>query len=325
MKHILIFGILLASINVKAQTCECEKEFSHIKNIVEQNFAGFPDRIKTLSKATYIKKTTQLRKLTRGKFASDNCPLIILRYLEMFKSYHLGFFHNFDPLKVDTNFVNYRPVFKINDTDLARLKKSKSWEGVYYSTHDSSIKIAVLKDPTPLHDYVGVMLETNGPTTWKKGMVKFEGKLVNDNLLRGLLYMRNHRPKLQRFFLYDDNNMVGGDWRRDGTAKKESAVSSSVSESSLPIDAKRLSPNTFYIKIASFNPDHKPTIDSILKANEPLLNVIPNLVLDLRDNGGGADDLWQPLIPYLYTQPIRMTGADALATDTVSTPFLRQY
>ena len=106
MKYILIFEILLLSASVKAQTCECEKEFIHIKNIVEQNFAGFPDRIKTLSKAAYKKKANQLLKLTHNKFASDNCPLLISQYLETFKSHHLGFFPNFNRFKIDTDFIN---------------------------------------------------------------------------------------------------------------------------------------------------------------------------------------------------------------------------
>lgn len=311
----MVMGMLLLTVSIKAQTCACEKEFLHIKNVVEHNFAGFPDRIKALSKEVYKKKTDELLQLTRNKFASDNCPLILSQYLDIFKSHHLGFSLQLDFSKTDTAFVNHRPIFNITEEKMAELKKSRSWEGIYYFVHDSSIKIAVIKDPTPLHDYIGVTLESTRPT-WKKGMIKWEGKLINDSLLSGLLYMRNHRPKMEGFNLWNDNNMISGDWRREGTPAKKYPQSSSTSQRSPTIDAKSLTPTTFYIKMTSFNPRYKPVIDSILKANEGLLNSTPNLVLDLRDNGGGNDDSWAGLIPWFYTQPITMIGADVWATTT---------
>lgn len=47
-----------------------------------------------------------------------------------------------------------------------------------------------------------------------------------------------------------------------------------------------------------------------------MLNSTPNLILDLRDNGGGSDNACEGLIPYFYTQPIKMIGADILASET---------
>jgi hypothetical protein len=314
MKYCLFFALLALSVNGKAQSCDCEKEFLYVRNTVERNFAGYPDRLKTLSKREYKKKVDELAKLTNNRFSSDNCVLIISQYFDLFKSHHLGFSPNFGGNSVDTSFVNLRPRFDIDEEELVKLRQSKSFEGIYYFVHDSSYKIAVVKDSTALHDYVGVIIESRLPT-WKKGMIKFEGKLVNDSLLAGLLYMRNHRPKIEWFGLNEYNNMIGGDWRREGAIKKERIVSSSGNRRSPTIDAKRLSPKTFYIKIGSFDPDYKPDIDSILKANESLLNSIPNLVLDLRDNGGGSDHLWEPLMPYLYSGPIKFIGVDVLASE----------
>ena len=171
------------------------------------HFAGFNDRVKTITRKNYDKQVGDLLKLTHNRFASDNCLLIINNYLDIFKSHHLGVYSSSDPFKTDTDFVNHRPLFSITEKEIERLNQSKTWEGVYYSTYDSSYKIAVVKDPTPLHDYIGVMLDSKLPT-WKKGMIKFEGKLVNDSLLEGLLYMRNERPKLESFLLWDNNNRI---------------------------------------------------------------------------------------------------------------------
>lgn len=316
MKYSLIVVALFAATSGKTQTCECEKEFLYIRNVIEHNFAGYPDKLKALSKATYKKKTGELLELSRDRFASDNCILIIDKYLDIFKSHHLGVSLNLDPYKIDTDFINHRPLFNIPLEKLVELHQSKSWEGIYVFAYDSSYKIAIIKDPTPLHDYVGVIIQSKLPT-WKKGMIKIEGKLENDSLMSGLLYMRNHRPKFEGFALWDHNNKVGGDWIREGTPKEVSIpyAKGNNSPRSPTIDAKSLTPTTFYIKIASFDIDYKPTIDSILKANESLLNNVPNLILDLRDNGGGSDDSWDGLIPYIYSNPIKFIGADVWATD----------
>jgi hypothetical protein len=315
MKGILIVGMLLIIVNAKAQTCDCEKEFLFIRRTVEQNFSGFNDKIKAIKKESYDKQVDELLKLNHNKFASDNCLLIINKYLDIFKSHHLGFYSIADPYKTDTDFVNHRPIFKITDKEIEKLKNSKSWEGIYYSTYDSSYKIAVIKNPSPLHDYIGVMLESK-QSTWKKGMIKFEGKLINDSLLKGLLYMRNQRPKLESFFLWDNNTRISGDWRRIGIPKNEISQITSTEKHYSTIDAEKLTSNTLYIKIASFDADYKSQIDSLLHANDTILNSTQNLILDLRYNGGGSDNSWNGLIPYLYTRPIVSIGADLLATET---------
>jgi hypothetical protein len=319
VKSILVVLILLTFITGKAQTCNCENEFLFIKNTVEMNFSGFDDRIKTITREAYNKKVDTLLKLTHDKFANDDCPQIINRYLDIIKSHHLGIFGTSDPYKTDTAYANHRPIFNITNAEIERLKKSKSWEGIYYSIYDSSYKIAVVKDASPMHDYIGVMLESKLPT-WKMGMLKFEGKLMNDSLLVGTLFMKNQRPKINKeyFLLWQGNNRIGGDWRRVETPKEETlqSNSSSSNESNSVIDAKILASNTLYIKIGSFTSDYKLEIDSLLKTNEHLLNSTSNLILDLRDNGGGSDNSWEGLIPYIYTKPIKMIGADILATET---------
>lgn len=314
MKSVLIVGMLLAIISGKAQTCDCEKEFSNIKNTIEKNFSGFSDKVKAIGKETYDKHVDELSKLTRDNFASDNCILIINKYLSIFQSHHLGFTFTYDP-NIDTNFVNQRPLFPITDREMERLRTSKTFEGIYYFSYDTSYKIAVIKDPTPLHDYVGVIIESKIPT-WKKGMLKLEGKLVNDSLITGLLYIRNHRPKLEGFALWGGNNMLSGDWVRTGSVKKEFPAFTTTEKRYSTIDAEKLTSKTMYIKIGSFDAGYKTQIDSLLQTNNALLDTTPNLILDLRDNGGGSDDSWSGLIPYLYTQPIKSIGVDLLATET---------
>jgi peptidase S41-like protein len=313
-KIILMLLFLTACIVSDAQICDCQKEFISLKNFFENNYAGFKDKLDTISKAVYKKKTKKLLRLSKGKYLQDNCILIIRQYLDLFNDRHVGFYMTADPYKIDTAFVNQRKLFELKDEKISALQKSKKegWEGIYYFTHDSSYKIAVVKDNTPLHDYVGVIVDSKLPT-WKKGMLKWEGKLINDTLLYGILYMRNHRPKFEGFDL--NKNKISGDWLREGTLKEIRKQQPGKTVPYVSVDSKKLSEKTFYIKISTFQLSNAKSIDSMIKASSDILDTIPNLIIDLRNNGGGSDYSFEPLIKYLNTGPFKTIGVDVLASE----------
>jgi len=185
--------------------------------------------------------------------------------------------------------------------------QSKGKEGIYYFNWDSAAyKIAVIKDVTPLHDYVGVLLNSNLPG-WKKGVLKLEGKMQNDSVMKGVLYMRNQMPSPQWFTF--SKNTIYGDWQRAGTSRAK------TTSTYVPVASRKLSEKTLYIKISSFSPSNGNNIDSVFKVNAEALKTMPYLVLDLRGNGGGSDYTFSPILPYVYTDPIHNIGVDVLSTD----------
>lgn len=78
---------------------------------------------------------------------------------------------------------------------------------------------------------------------------------------------------------------------------------------------KRLSDSTLYLYIPSFLSEYKVKIDSVLRANDTLLKETPNLIIDIRDSGGGSDDSFSNIIPFLYTNPIRSVNLELRATE----------
>jgi len=83
----------------------------------------------------------------------------------------------------------------------------------------------------------------------------------------------------------------------------------------VPMDSRKLDDKTLYIKISSFGTNNGHNIDSVIKANAAALQSMPNLVLDLRGNGGGSDYTYNPLINYIYDGPATDIGNDVLSTD----------
>lgn len=107
----------------------------------------------------------------------------------------------------------------------------------------------------------------------------------------------------------------GGNWQRLYPVSKYTAQDSLVLLISTPHPfVNRLSKNTMYLRIPSFNHAQKPFIDSVLQANDNAIRTSPNLIIDIRNGTGGSDFSYHSIMPYLYTNPIRHTGTREYAT-----------
>jgi len=301
-----LVAFLLIANHSFSQDCNCETEFNYIERFMEKNYAGFNDKKALMTDASYEKLVNEYRGYSKGPHAGEKCLLIISQFLDHFKDRHISVAVNFDPYKKDSLFISRREIIPISDERIAALRHSHTFEGIY-NFHDSALyKIAVVKNITPLHDYIGVIINSNLPG-WKRGMIKFEGKLVSDSLEKGVLYIINQKPKQEYF--YFGKNFIGGDWQREGTTREK------MNYSYVPVASKKLSNKTLYIKISSFSPSNAKNIDSVVRANHQLLKTMPYLVLDLRGNGGGGDFAYSPLVPYLYSEPFKMIGVSLLSTE----------
>jgi hypothetical protein len=299
---------LLVSGAAFSQQCDCAKEFTHIKNFMEKNYVGFNDKIKIITRTVYDKKVKQFQQMAASQSGKEKCLLITSGYLQLFKDAHVSISAAFSSDAVDSGFIANREQLKLTDKKLASLKDSKTIEGIYYFKYDSSYKIAVIKSPTALRDYAGVLISSKWPV-WKQGMVKLEAKQLSKGMMKGVLYTRNHMPRVEWFGIGD--NTLGGDWQREG-----SGSAAANNNEYVWVSSKKLSDKTLYIRISTFGASNGKRIDSVFKANKELLESMPNLVLDLRDNGGGADFTYGPIIPYIYTNPIKTIGLNAWSTDS---------
>ncbi|TWI94575.1 peptidase S41-like protein [Mucilaginibacter frigoritolerans] len=71
---------------------------------------------------------------------------------------------------------------------------------------------------------------------------------------------------------------------------------------------------TVYLRIATFESQYKKTIDSVIHANSELIYTRKNLIIDIRDNGGGDDASFDEILPIVYTNPIRDVSVARLST-----------
>lgn len=77
---------------------------------------------------------------------------------------------------------------------------------------------------------------------------------------------------------------------------------------------ERLNSSTLYLRIPSFMPTEKPLIDDLLEKHKNEILSTENLIIDIRNGTGGSDNSYQNILPFIYTNPIRIPSVEYLST-----------
>jgi len=97
-------------------------------------------------------------------------------------------------------------------------------------------------------------------------------------------------------------------------ARKTKAASVSAAPRQSDPGARVVSDEVFLLTIPSFDLKRKAPIKELVGRSDAEIRRREHLVIDLRGNGGGADAAYGCLLPYLYTGPVTVVGADVLAS-----------
>jgi hypothetical protein len=310
MKVILVSLLLFFLFQPRSfsQDCNCAEEFQYVQHKIEKNYAGFRDKVNPETKIAYQKYSAQVLERAKKISSPAYCVNLINEWIGFFKDGHIEVGRNrLSKEKYDADqdrLIASLEKREVSEQDIDSLKKSAGVTGIYWSK-DSIYKVALIKSENGFRDYAGVILESKNKA-WKPGFVLLELKAQKTSL-KGIIYDKYYTPES---VLWKLSQNAFGDWQREGTAgvKTEKILTNDIS-------CKSLSAQTFYIQIGTFNQRNAKSIDSVIQANQAILEKTPNLILDLRNNGGGADFSYRPLLPYLYTNKIKTVGPDILASE----------
>jgi hypothetical protein len=306
MKFLFITITFLGFPFLMQAQCNCKEEFSTIKSHLELNYAGFKDKVTTSNIKQYKDFTDQKEQLAAQAKNKSQCYFIINQWMSYFNDNHLysdvnsEAIEKFEPNKLQLDFPN--EIVAISDEVIKKLEKAKGIEGIYTKKREG-FSIAVLKNKNPFRDYVAVVIKST------------DSKFENGTVLAELKV----KSAKEYFLLYNSSHMLAF-----ATIKpKEGELISGfvkngkdiVDNENYNFEAKMLNENTIYLNIPSFSWESKPTIDSLFASNKDNLSISSNLILDLRNNGGGSDDVYSIISPYLYTQPIKAIGVDMYASN----------
>jgi len=314
-KIIALYALLLCTtIGFSQNNCSCEEKFKWMKETFEQNDAGFQYVVDKKGKAEYDRHNELILQRIKDAKEDTACVQVMYDWLYFFRKGHIAIRQNSQQNNQASAAV-VRTDWPVNKTSVEKFKKYLSkvkdpgLEGIWVFP---PYTVAIIKKDK---GYEGFIVEAPN-TSWEKGQVKLK---LDANGEKGVLYLRNYAEHTISNVKFVGNNHVWiGDFlfsRFYPNAQDPPAIAMhfEMFNSYKPL-GKQLSTDTFILRIPSFDYNQKNVIDSVINANHDKIIASKNLIIDVRNNGGGADRCYEGLIKYLYTNPIRTVGVEMLST-----------
>ena len=319
---------LLFPFSLIAQDCICSDNLEWLIKTFSENDAGFQFVVDKKGQEAYEKHNALFRGKVKNIEEEIECSTTLYQWTQFFRSGHIGIQYsggnqnnNENGPSEDEIREQYKDTERFVMTEneiqgsIDKIKDPNSIEGIWIN---GNYRIAIVKDlKNQDRDYVGFIIEADG-VYWLPEQVKIEFKDKKDGTYNTKYYMRDHSVRDLESKVMGKTVLKVGDftWERalpEFETSPEVALHMELMNSPVPM-IKKLSDQTILLRIPSFGYENKKMIDSTIKANHDLIVSHPNLVIDIRYNGGGSDDSYSEIIPYLYTNPIRIVGMEMLST-----------
>lgn len=310
MRILLWLTACLPLLQAAAQTCSCEDEYRFVKEHMEKNHGGFNKKIKSPADPDYKKFTASLEAAIKKEKDSRYCIAYLKKYILYLQDHHSNITAG-RGLVTDENdpaalaaflqspaYLQTEVIMTDTGSLLASWRKQppEGMEGVYM-TADSVYTVALLRHPSPRHDYAAIILASR-TKLWTPGQVKFELKKINDSLYECFTAYRNHSINYDQLRIRNGKPELNG-WIR--TLPGEKQVPATASKET--ISFRVLDSLTTLLSIRSFNAGLTRQLDSVYRSVMPVIKKYPRLIIDVRDNGGGSDQSYKTLMPLVYTGP----------------------
>jgi len=317
MKKILIFCFLIAHSTLFAQNCNCDSLFLQTQKIVEDNYAGWFDKVTSNNRPTYDEWTTKHFALSQKITTDSICVKQLQEWILFFKDKHLRIKYN--KPKVISDDKSESKEIQILTTNLtesqitnyfSKTKKLDPIEGIYKS---SSYKLGITQ-VTPNLFYATIITTKN--ENWKAGEVKLVIKKIGDKY-EGTFY-EGDKSDISAHKVQVVDNILDFDIVFYEKTFPMAKAKRDITEYEMSKD--RYAPsltfkNDFAIwRFPSFENNAYEQTEYLLKKYKDKLETTPYWILDMSNNSGGDYSIGLQLLEYIYTKPIIFYNAEMRLT-----------
>ncbi|MBL8888009.1 MAG: hypothetical protein JNK16_15235 [Phycisphaerales bacterium] len=310
---------------MSAQAGEVEtKDVSFLIEYVERNYAGFSTKLNEHNRGQYTRITGRLREQA-SNFAEAEIAGPIRDWLDFFRDHHLTLESSrpstanaADPR--ESTAVERLPTPWTAESLRAQLESSgsqDSLEGIW-SIAGSGSRVAILRQPL-VGALEGSIIETRA-TGWEPGDIKL--RLTRSD--GGLIHV-NYWPADRRMVESTAIQQCGGNLL-SLSAPPDVRLVREWPKPDVPFDVdrvvpsreffvRRVSPTTLWARFPDFLYKNAAAVADLLESHRGMIESTPNLIIDIRNNGGGDDNVYRGLLALTYTRPIYKIGVEYLATE----------
>lgn len=313
MKTILTIFIFSTTFSLFGQDCDCRFELSYIIKYYEDNNPAY-QKIKSTAKDNTkyeIEKAKLLRQAKQEKSLA-NCIILLDRYVNLLRDHHSDIGYNLKRIDLSTPELissfkaseKYQQFIKIpiDTLELKSYFKKKVFsdiEGVY--SDGGKIVFGIVKNTNRKNGYQGIVLQQN--KLLEVGHVLLEltqkSKTVFDvNYNVGLLgFNFDH--------IFKRLKIENGQIPNFGFSK----VPVGSRSSNKAYEFKALTDSVNYLRLSDFDSKLTQQLNNFYSDIDKEIQSKPNLIIDLRNNGGGSESSYLNLLPYVYTRPLKIDPA----------------
>lgn len=318
MKTILSFiALCLLSAHAGAQSCECSEQFDWLQKKLALNYSGYRDKVTPENKAVFEQHTAGLQPEIASAGSDTACLRLLRKWARWFRDGHVQLSYRsgpatIDPVEIRQNFQNWEKIVLTETEVRTRFNRPDldPIEGIYQNA-EGSYRIALIRDSTSERDFAAVIIRADS-VWWTPGQVKFDLKQQEfPGLYTARYYMRDHslqNPTVK----FADGKLNFIDF---GTWYKQYPGSPNIPPKPQIFTLESLDANTLLLTVPTMSETVRLELDSLVHANAALLERTPNLVIDCRNNGGGSDVTFYPLLPYIYSGKVKSYKAQIYSTE----------
>ncbi|MFW5835372.1 MAG: S41 family peptidase [bacterium] len=308
-KILLFVFILSSSFSFAQQDCDCETALSRLINKIENEYPGFED--KTTDTLRYLSFKEKMIADSKNTSKSE-CLKLLRSYLDYFRDKHI-YLQESGQSQSNHEKEKYYSKVKITLEEFNKHLRSTddSLEGIWKTP---TYKVGIVKSENQYHGFI-IDADT---TFWKPYEIKFS--LLKDG--KANYYMQDHSLYEDTYKLHENCILY---FNRLQTAFVKEQAEPLLSQEQIEAIVnktegfyfEKMTDKTALLRISSFMYNNVDRIEKLIRDNSDLLENSENLIIDIRNNGGGTDVAYKELLPYICNYPLRLIGARILATQAL--------
>lgn len=289
----VVITILLGG-NAESQTCSCRELLDTLMNKIETDYAGYIHKVVEAGKLPAYNNFKKQLQLEAAKHSYSDCYSVLNSFAEYFKDGHVFVveFPATTPQQSDSlkAFIKHYELPADYESTLTTKTGHDAIEGIWKDALGQQIAIIKVKE----NAFYGVTQQTN-VAGWQPGMVRFELEKTPDGAYN-VTYYKNGFAKIHFAgeHIYKNTLFSFGVYKlaKMLPANPEAAYIN-FNNPALPF-MKVIDKNNLLLTIPSALVESR-NLDSVLDIYDSILKITPNLIIDIRGNGGG-NNIWGRLL-----------------------------